>query len=185
MKLKFVSIPVKFDNNYYIFNKTFGFLYSIKEQQNIKPLLSLKAEIYRDKLDNPFLFRSQIERAKHVNVHFIYKIYGYLLTKITFLFFFGGFVFSKLAKRKFTNASDALAYFRENIQPSKQDGLCLSRSLFAAATSKKFINNGVLIIGVFLPSNSLHAWIIENDQIADDLDDIWINYQPVAMIYYE
>jgi hypothetical protein len=40
----------------------------------------------------------------------------------------------------------------------------------------------VVVIGVFLPSRAMHAWTIEGNQMADPYDDIWINYQPVAML---
>jgi len=43
----------------------------------------------------------------------------------------------------------------------------------------------VIFIGVFLPSNTMHAWIIEDGKIVDPYDGIWLNFQPVAALYYE
>ena len=42
----------------------------------------------------------------------------------------------------------------------------------------------MIFIGVFLPTKLMHAWIIESGELADQFDDIWINFQPVAAIYY-
>jgi hypothetical protein len=61
----------------------------------------------------------------------------------------------------------------------------MARCLFAASTSKLFREKGAILIGVFLPTNSLHSWIIEEGKIADPNDNIWINYQPIAMIVYD
>jgi len=41
----------------------------------------------------------------------------------------------------------------------------------------------VIFIGVFLPSKSMHAWIIEDGIQPDPSDTMWINFQPVAVLY--
>jgi hypothetical protein len=40
-----------------------------------------------------------------------------------------------------------------------------------------------LIIGVFLPSRAMHAWIIENHMQPDPQDRSWTSFQPVALIH--
>jgi hypothetical protein len=80
----------------------------------------------------------------------------------------------------FATAREAVLFFRKHAEGDQQE-LCLARALFAAKTSRMFAANGAVVIGVFLPSRSMHAWVIEGDEMADPCDGIWINYQPVAM----
>jgi hypothetical protein len=81
----------------------------------------------------------------------------------------------------FPTAREATIFFREHVKGDQRE-LCLARALFAAKTSQRFREEGVVVIGVFLPSRAMHAWAIEGNQMADPYDDIWINYQPVAML---
>jgi len=81
----------------------------------------------------------------------------------------------------FASAQEATVFFRTHTA-GDQSQLCLARALFAAKTSRRFRGEGVVLIGVFLPARSLHAWVIENGEMADSCDDIWINYQPVATL---
>jgi hypothetical protein len=81
----------------------------------------------------------------------------------------------------FPTAREATIFFREHVK-GDQNELCLARALFAAKTSQRFREEGAVMIGVFLPSRAMHAWAIEGNQMADPYDDIWINYQPVAML---
>jgi hypothetical protein len=85
-------------------------------------------------------------------------------------------------KARFCNATAAVVAFRSIIPLSQQETLCLPRSLFAAQTSLKFAKSGVVFIGVFLPSRSMHAWIIEDGVQPDRLDSIWLNFRPVAAL---
>lgn len=84
---------------------------------------------------------------------------------------------------KFRTTKEAIAVYR-TIYPGKQQRvLCLPRVFFSAACSKSFKESGTGFIGAFLPSRKMHAWIIENNENPDPDDDIWICYQPVAVIY--
>lgn len=81
----------------------------------------------------------------------------------------------------FPTAREATLFFRKHAE-GDQEELCLPRALFAAKTSLRFTKEGAVVIGVFLPSRAMHAWVIEGGQIADPNDGIWNNYQPVAML---
>lgn len=81
----------------------------------------------------------------------------------------------------FDTAAEAIRFFRDHVT-GDQSTLCLPRALFAAKTSRRFVADGVLFIGVFLPARSLHAWVIEGGSLADPCDDAWINYRPVAAL---
>jgi len=81
----------------------------------------------------------------------------------------------------FATAREAVLFFRLHAK-GDQEELCLARALFAAKTSRRFAEEGAVVIGVFLPSRAMHAWVIEGDDLADPYDGIWINYQPVAIL---
>ena len=90
--------------------------------------------------------------------------------------------FASFLVPSFVSSRDAIAYFN-NVTPSEsRDVLCLPRSLFAANTSNKFKDSGIIFIGVFMPSRQMHAWIIEDGQQVDPEDNIWHLYQPVAAL---
>jgi len=85
-------------------------------------------------------------------------------------------------KPSFENSSQAIDFFRHQVYSKPQDSLCLPRSLFAASASKRFAESGVIVIGVFFPTRSMHAWIIEDGRQPDRHDSMWVNFRPVAMI---
>jgi len=90
-------------------------------------------------------------------------------------------MYAAWASPLFASAKEASVFFR-TYAAGDQSQLCLARALFSAKTSRRFRAEGVVLIGVFLPARSLHAWVIENGEMADSCDDIWINYQPVATL---
>jgi hypothetical protein len=63
-----------------------------------------------------------------------------------------------------------------------QDILCLPRSLFVSKTSIEFQNSGAVLIGVYLPSRIMHAWVIEGGAQQDQQDKIWHQFKPIAAI---
>jgi hypothetical protein len=95
------------------------------------------------------------------------------------LFWFA-YKYVSFLKPSFENSSQAIDFFRRQDYSAPQDSLCLPRSLFAASASRRFAEAGVLFLGVFLPSRSMHAWIIEDGRQPDIDDSMWINFRPVA-----
>jgi hypothetical protein len=95
-------------------------------------------------------------------------------------FFWLASFYASVGRPHFEESSSAIAFFRQQMFAYRQDTLCLSRSLFAASTSKRFADAGVLFIGVFLPSRCMHAWIIEDGRQPDCQDSMWVNFRPVA-----
>jgi hypothetical protein len=77
-------------------------------------------------------------------------------------------------------AMNAIAQLPE--QRAQHHQLCLQRTLLAAKTSKTFAANGVIFIGAFLPTTSMHAWIIESGRQPDTYDRTWINYRPLLAL---
>jgi hypothetical protein len=60
---------------------------------------------------------------------------------------------------------------------------CLPRCMFVAKTSKSFWQQGVLFVGVFLPTRQMHSWIIDGASQPDSTDRHWINYRPLLALY--
>jgi hypothetical protein len=83
----------------------------------------------------------------------------------------------------FASAADAIRHFHFYTAEDDQKVLCLPRSLFAARMSRKFADSGVILIGAFLPSRSLHAWVIEDGIQPDPTDRQWTNFKPVAALF--
>jgi hypothetical protein len=90
--------------------------------------------------------------------------------------------YASFSKPLLQDSSEAIALFRKETPQFPQNTLCLPRSLFAASASRRFAEAGVLFIGVFLPSRSMHAWILEDGSQPDADDQMWINFQPVAAL---
>jgi hypothetical protein len=82
----------------------------------------------------------------------------------------------------FKNSRDAVFFFENHPSGVSQNVLCLSRTLFAAKTSQTFSRFGVILIGAFLPSRLMHAWIIEDGRQVDPYDRIWTQYRPVGAL---
>jgi hypothetical protein len=111
--------------------------------------------------------------------------YAANITAVTLKSFALGNLFTSCKLPCFANATEAINFYRNCSFKKNQNELCLPRALFAASLSKRFRENGVIFIGVFLPSTSMHAWIIEDGAQADPLDNMWINFKPVAALCYE
>lgn len=91
------------------------------------------------------------------------------------------YLLSYLRLRIYDSGEDACNVFCK-IHPSKQDVLCLPRSVFMATTSRRFKSEGTMIIGAMLPSHSLHAWVMENGKNVYWNDAYWTNYRPLAFM---
>jgi len=186
MTRKFLTINIEFQGKRYFFNRYLGLLFSQidkKEKSKIDSNKKIPEPIKFVKY--PYQCRNGKDNPITPKENIYIRLWGVLLTYFLKNSFVLGQIFSRLCFRYFNNTIDAVSFYRKYIHPENQNDLCLSRCLFAAATSKSFKRNGFIFIGVFLPSNSLHAWIIEDGFLVDRYDDSWILYQPVALIYYE
>ncbi len=185
--MKFISLPIQFDEKRYELNPLFGMLLELKKNnQNLVITTPKKLTEALEYCNNPFTLKKQDSISKKPTPTYVTKtlqLYSNLLININKLNFGLGRVFTVFGKPVFDNASMSISFFRNNKLGAIQNDLCLPRSLFAASTSKKFKENGVIFIGVSLPSNLMHAWIIEDGKQPDPLDTMWINFQPVAAIF--
>ncbi len=134
--------------------------------------------------DRPYQLRQASSELKtDVRAGRWLKIYAYILVRICQASFGLARIFAYFRFPVFNNASEAILAFRTIFPGQVQEDLCFARSLFATSTSKKYGVGDVVFIGVFLPSRSMHAWVIEGGIQPDPLDNIWINFQPVAACY--
>lgn len=175
----------------YYFNKTFGVLLDITnvksnfEQKTQRKITSANALANYNAVLQPYQLDNIIFEKKKKLTHsprfarFLVRIYTYLCLK--------SFIFVRLLSAfkfpLFENATDAVLFYRQ-IKP-KQEDLCMPRSLFVACTSKRFKEKGTLFIGISLPTKSMHAWVIEDNTQPDLCDSIWINFQPVLILYHK
>lgn len=186
--MKFISLPIQFDVKIYKLNSIFGILLEFekskqKDQNFTFPQKLMEAVSY---CNNPYKLskmESNSAENKQVYPRKTLSFFSNALIKVNKLNFGLGRLFSGFGQPVFENANQAIHFFRNNKPGIIQNDLCLPRSLFAASTSKKFKENGVIFIGVSLPSNLMHAWIIEDGKQPDPLDTMWINFQPVAAIF--
>jgi len=174
-----------YNGKFYRIHKIFGILLEYNFHKNIEieypnPI----SDLYK-KIENPYLLNPVLQSGVRDNSFsnlFFAKITAKLFTFLCLRSFLFVRILSNLRLGFFNTTEEAIIFYRK-LYPKEQKKLCLPRSLFAACTSKSFKTEGSLFIGVFLPSRAMHAWIIEDGQQPDFFDDIWICYQPVAIIY--
>lgn len=183
--MKIITIAANYNNSTYKIHKTLGLLleYNLPDYANhILPEKinnSFEQVLYPYKLKPNYKKNSQYRKSNNsISAKFLAKLITFLCIK--------SFVFVRLISvfryTIFETTEEAIIYYRK-LFPGIQQKLCLPRSLFAACTSKTFKKDGAIFIGVFLPSRAMHAWIIEKHYQPDPYDDIWICYQPVAIMY--
>lgn len=182
--MKWISLPfIERGNSYFMCPLTGALMQSLEgEVSKIEPLHE-NVEVALRYCNNPYLMRGcpvsldathkcserQKTRAKRM-IHL--SRFNLFLAR----------QYASYSKPFFNKTSDAINFFHEITPSSDKSKLCLPRSLFAAKTSKSFKDAGVILIGVFLPSRQMHAWIIEDGQQSDPYDNIWHLYRPVAAI---
>jgi hypothetical protein len=185
--MKFISLPINFDEKRYILNPIFGMLLEYEKNNSNKTILMPKKIIEAlEYCNNPYtLTKIDSVSIKKLSVTKKYKLYAYanLLISINKFNFYLLRLCSNIVLPVFDNTTNSILFFRNNIPSVIQNDLCLPRSLFAASTSRLFKKKGVIFIGVSLPSSIMHAWIIEDGKQPDPFDDKWIGFQPVAAIY--
>ncbi len=90
--------------------------------------------------------------------------------------------YASFKRHLFADSEQAFSYLNKNTD-LKSDKHCLARSFFVAKTSASFPQAGVILIGAFLPTFQMHAWIIDGGGQPDPTDRDWINYTPLLALY--
>lgn len=147
--------------------------------------VSSKVKKSLDIIENPFIANpTDVAEGQKKIRHYswLLKAYSRLLVFAYHHFYFILYLLSHLRMSMFENSTIATDYFTALFPGNQQSKLCLPRSIFAATTSKRFRKDGCMFIGVFLPSTSMHAWIIENDRIVYRDDHYWTLYTPINVM---
>lgn len=184
--MKLITFPVYHNDRSYVFERYTGLLLEKENNDNLKRITSpvIKVMWALDLNSNPYKLRKGQQIGTVINSpNTAMRLYARLLVRLYKLTFSLTRLCSIYNFRVFENATYAIVAFRKLFPDSMQQDLCMPRTLFAASTSRKFKKKGVIFIGVFLPSKSMHAWIIEDGIQPDPYDNVWINFQPVAAIW--
>lgn len=184
--LKIKSLPIyRYSKQFYLDSLT-GYLLT-KEYDGIKQTVNhiyekkLKSAI--EKCNSPYLLRADDYATEELRINNHIKRYGKLITQACKASYLLGRFVAHFGNPVYSNTTTSILAYRQLYPGAIQKDHCLPRALFAASTSKSFKDNGVIFIGVFLPSRNLHAWIIEDGIQVDPFDAMWTNYQPVAVMY--
>ncbi|WP_366186487.1 hypothetical protein [Flavobacterium ovatum] len=183
--MNIISLPISHSTFQYVFDPVTGLL--LEKEMKLKKISqqvpNKKLEKAIHSCNKPYLLRKGVfKNDDFINDIFI-KFYVFALIKTCKVSFLLGKIAANFGRPIFDSSQEAIDYFRKLYPGGIQNDLCYPRSLFAASTSKKFAKEGVMFIGIFLPSKSMHAWIIEDGIQPDCYDNMWINFQPVAAIY--
>ena len=183
--MKWISLPfIERGNSYFMCPWTGALMQSQDDEVGrIKPL-NKKVEVALRFCDEPYSMQNfpvSLDDTHKCSGRQKTRVHRMILLSRVNLFL--ARQYASYSNPHFTKSSDAINFFHQATPSGDRSKLCLPRALFAAKASKSFKDNGVILIGVFLPSRQMHAWIIEDGQQADPYDDIWHLYRPVAAIY--
>jgi hypothetical protein len=189
--IRIKHLPVWNNNSLYKISGLSGTLFSYTEEDcKSHPSYSLTNKIrnVKKQCENPYLLKTSLDKntirsfsAPSPKIKSLGKRFINRLIWLSQRQFLCARLYASWSVPIFESATEASLFFRKYAE-GDQDELCLARALFAAKTSRRFAEHGAVIIGVFLPSRAMHAWVIEGDVMADPYDVIWINYQPIAML---
>ena len=185
--MKFLSLPFVVGNREYSVCPWTGDLLVVEtkcKKNQVTSSLPEKVKIALALCDNPYRLKRSHD---NLNTELIQVKRGKITKKILTFFCSLNFLlarkYSDIKGIYFSDSASAINFFY-SITPSYQiNKLCLARALFAAKTSSAFDKEGVIFIGAFLPSRSMHAWVIEKGSQPDARDEIWHQYRPIAAIY--
>ncbi len=182
-----IIFGIEFQNKVFCFDKLHGcLLYG--ERDNDVNQRETQVNPNLQNISDPFLLQSTVYvPLQPISHKRMLTIYAKSLTWLCRHCYPIAYWISKhISLNAFANSQQAILFYR-HLYPSaeKQRRLCLPRAIFAATTSRKFKQHGVMLIGAFLPSTQMHAWVIEDNQQPDLWDNEWICYKPVYMLYHQ
>lgn len=185
--MRFVSIPLLQNDRKFFLEQLTGNLLVKNTKQDQEELCEIHEEKVRKALDYcrmPYALTKCSKAFSNTTTTPYIRLYSRCLIQACKSSFWLARASTRLAKPVFQSTQEAMDEFRRLYPGDVQRDMCLPRALFAASTSLTFREKGVIFIGVFLPSRNMHAWIIENGMQPDFNDSTWINYQPMAALYY-
>lgn len=181
--MKHLKIQFCFKNSRYVHSAITGQLYTGSEIYLHPSKLPAKVELALGLCHNPYRLPTRSASVESTDSFSANKNIADRIIHICRINFWLATRYASWQKPIHPDASDAIAAFREIIGTKKQKELCLPRALYTAKTSLRFKEHGVVLIGVFLPSRAMHAWVIEDGRLADPYDTEWLQHRPVAALY--
>ena len=181
--MKFISLIAEHRGSFYSLERVTGSLICLRSPKKQTSNFSPKLKSALSLCENPYLLESKTGTAFDDSNHAKESRVARCFIRLSRMSFWAACRYASLGRPKWADAAEAIVAFRNQTAGFDQNVLCLPRALFAARMSKKFAEKGVVLIGAFLPSRSLHAWILEDALQPDPRDRQWINFQPVAAIY--
>ena len=172
---------VYFNGRIFFLRPSVGRVYSYPGTPSEVSPQSDKIRSYLTQVDNPFLLE-QREVDLAGNYPFFIRWYARFLVFSYHHCYLALYLLSFLRLPVFDNAGKANLAFRTVLKNEDQSVLCLPRSVFISSTSRRFKKNGAMFIGIFLPTRNMHAWVIEDNKIADIYDYYWTMYTPLAIL---
>ena len=172
---------VYFNGRIYFLRPFVGIVYSYSGTPSDVPV---EGEIIKQNLsivDNPFLLE-QREVDVAGNYSFFLHWYARFLVFSYHHCYPALYLLSFLRLPVFDDAGKANLAFRSILNNKDQSVLCLPRAVFISSTSRRFKKNGAMFIGIFLPTRNMHAWVIEDNKVADIYDYYWTMYTPLAIL---
>jgi len=194
--MRSISLPLYYRDQSYQFCPISGALLVADTRFRKSPSLPKKVPPLPEKVrraielcDNPFLLtstRAQSE-ANHAPICAKNSVLGSKVAMRMDALRRRSFLCARLYARYrsplFRDCAQSMAFFNSVMPSNILSEACLQKSLFAAKTARNFPSDGVLLVGVFLPTTSMHAWIIERDRHPDPTDSAWIMYRPIFAYY--
>lgn len=182
--MKLHKTPLIYKSKEYFFNSILGCLLYKNASTSITTKIKLPDIANKNIffITDPYSLKTNYHDLPIPKVNFLIKGYAKILVWSNKKSFLLSRILAIFRFPVFQDAEQSIQVFRSFKFKEKQNELCLPRALFVSTTSKKFKKSGTMFIGVFLPTTQMHAWVIEDGLQPDKVDDIWICYQPVAVL---
>lgn len=173
------SLPTSFRHQHFVFSPFWGWLRRVR-QSSAMPQLTEKEERAMHAVRNPFSAplptwaeQQEVSRGMERWAKLLRWAAHHCFPLLRLLMCFQW--------NAYPDGRAAVRAFRQLFPSEQQRLLCMSRAAFVATTSRRFRDQGVLFVGAFLPSVQMHAWVVEDGQLVDAGDKIWICYTPIAL----
>ena len=181
--MKFISLPVNFNNEQYLVSEFSGnLLIQQRGKKHRADKLPEKLSRALVECNQPYNLKSNQYIKKNLNNFPDYSRKANLMILFCRISLFAAKQYACFQAGIFCNSAQSINYFYSVTSKEEANSLCLPRALFAAKTSEIFNEEGVVFIGAFLPSRAMHAWVIEKGIQPDQRDNIWHQYRPIAAI---
>lgn len=182
MSYKYVDITGHF--GHFRFHFLTGSLLKKENARRVKPnTFNAIEEKNYDCVVNPYKIQSITYPSTQARVGWYVKLYAQSLARLASFSFYLTYLFTYIPLIHLPDSRTAAQVFNAiYATPYQKRTMCLARTFFIMATSLTFRKHGTAFIGVFLPGKKMHAWVIESGYNPDPADQVWIMYQPVAIM---